>query len=104
MERDESPTEACRRELAEEIGLDLPPGELLGVDWRPARSAGRPARFRFVFDMGEHDADALRIELQRSELSAWRWAHRDEALAVLKPDTAALLTARRGATGYLEHR
>lgn len=97
LERDESPTDACRREVAEEVGLDLTPGELLAVDWRPA------SRFRFVFDMGEHDADTLRIELQRSELSSWRWATPDDALTALKPDTATLLTTPRGTTGYVEH-
>lgn len=104
VEQDESPTDACRRELVEEVGLDLPPGDLLAVDWRPARRAGRNARFRFVFDMGEHEADALQVRLQLSELSAWRWATQADALAVLKPDTAALLTAGHGSTVYLEHR
>jgi len=33
----ESPLAACRRELAEEIGLDRPVGRVLTVDWIPAR-------------------------------------------------------------------
>jgi 8-oxo-dGTP diphosphatase len=37
VEADESPRAACRREVAEEIGLDRPPGRLLAVDWVAAR-------------------------------------------------------------------
>src|ERR1700685_2203694 len=39
-EADESPHAACRREVAEELGLDRPPGRVLAVDWVPARTIG----------------------------------------------------------------
>ncbi|HEY6791280.1 MAG TPA: NUDIX domain-containing protein [Trebonia sp.] len=32
MEAEESPHAACRREVAEELGLDRPPGRVLAVD------------------------------------------------------------------------
>jgi 8-oxo-dGTP diphosphatase len=35
VEVDESPCLAAQREVHEEIGLDIEPGELLVVDWRP---------------------------------------------------------------------
>lgn len=101
IERGEPPTTACRRELLEELGVDLVPGPLYAVTWRPARRGS--ARFGFIFDMGCHES--LPIRLQATELSTWRWATPEEALPLLKPDvTAALTTAATGPTTaiYLE--
>jgi 8-oxo-dGTP pyrophosphatase MutT (NUDIX family) len=44
VEKEESPYAACRREVAEELGLDRSPGRVLVVDWvpsRPERPEGR---------------------------------------------------------------
>jgi 8-oxo-dGTP diphosphatase len=87
--------------LREELGVDLEPGPLHAVTWRPSRRGS--ARFGFIFDMGSHQS--LQIRLQAAELSAWRWATPEEALPLLKPDVAAALTT--AATGpttavYLE--
>jgi ADP-ribose pyrophosphatase YjhB (NUDIX family) len=51
----QSPRAACRREVAEELGLDRPPGRVLAVDWVPARTIGPdqtllPDRMTIVFD------------------------------------------------------
>ena len=37
VEAEESPHAACRREVAEELGLDRAPGRVLAVDWVPSR-------------------------------------------------------------------
>lgn len=37
VEAKESPHAACRREVAEELGLDRPVGRVLAVDWVPSR-------------------------------------------------------------------
>jgi 8-oxo-dGTP pyrophosphatase MutT (NUDIX family) len=37
VEKEESPHAACRREVAEELGLDRVPGRVLVVDWVPSR-------------------------------------------------------------------
>ena len=37
VEKEESPYAACRREVAEELGLDRPPGRVQVVDWVPSR-------------------------------------------------------------------
>ena len=37
VEAEESPQLACRREVAEELGLDRPTGRILAVDWVPSR-------------------------------------------------------------------
>jgi hypothetical protein len=36
VEKEESPHAACRREVAEELGLDRVPGRVLVVDWVPS--------------------------------------------------------------------
>ncbi|MEU4290244.1 NUDIX hydrolase [Kribbella sp. NPDC026596] len=50
-EYDESPYDACRREVKEEIGLDLEIGPLLVVDWVPVLGPWTDA-LAFVFDGG----------------------------------------------------
>src|SRR5580698_11400574 len=51
VEAEESPQAACRREVAEELGLDRPPGRVLAVDWVPSRGA-RPEGLVVVYDGG----------------------------------------------------
>jgi 8-oxo-dGTP pyrophosphatase MutT (NUDIX family) len=97
IEPGEPPTTACRRELREELGVDLEPGRLHAVTWRPSR---RSARLLFVFDMGSHES--LPIRLQISELAEWRWSTPEEALPLLKPDVAAALTTGSKTAVYLE--
>jgi 8-oxo-dGTP diphosphatase len=50
VEPGESPAAACRRELMEELRLDIPTGRLLLVDWAPAPNEGD--KLLFVFDGG----------------------------------------------------
>ncbi|MFJ9339864.1 NUDIX domain-containing protein [Streptomyces sp. NPDC101733] len=67
----ESPRTAARRESAEEIGLDLPLGRLLAVDW--SLGAGRPPLAAYLYDGGVLDADQLAsIRLQEEELLSWK--------------------------------
>src|SRR5207249_1778456 len=51
LEPDEPPHACCARELEEELGLRLPIGRLLVVDW-VAPTKDRRAFFGFVFDGG----------------------------------------------------
>ncbi len=57
-EADESPLQACRREVREEIGLDLPIGRALVIDWIPVRGPW-PDQLAFVFDGGLLDAATI---------------------------------------------
>ncbi|MEU3775769.1 NUDIX domain-containing protein [Streptomyces sp. NPDC032472] len=101
----ETPREAARREVREELGLELEPGRLLGVNW--SHKPGRPARIRFLYDGGVLAADTLaRIRLSPIELLRWRAAAPDELRNLVKPSLRrqikACLRARDRGTGPLE--
>ncbi|MFG2981240.1 NUDIX domain-containing protein [Streptomyces sp. NPDC048258] len=101
----ETPRGAARREVHEEIGLDLAPGRLLAVDW--SHKPGRLARVRFVYDGGVLDAPALaRIRLNPGEHLEWRTATpaalRDLVKPSLRRRVTACLTARTTGAGPLE--
>ena len=84
MEADgETPWEACRREVREEVGLDVVDGRLIAVDFlRPKPS--KPGGMRFLFDCGVlPDSVLASIRLQEEELSEHRLVERDEALVLL---------------------
>jgi ADP-ribose pyrophosphatase YjhB (NUDIX family) len=59
VEAEESPHAACRREVAEELGLDRPVGRILAVDWVPSRPE-RPEGLILVYDGGMLTADDIR--------------------------------------------
>jgi 8-oxo-dGTP diphosphatase len=84
MEADgETPWEACRREVREEVGLDVAAGRLVAVDFlRPKPS--KPGGLRFLFDCGVlPDSLLSSISLQEEELSEHRLVDPDEALRLL---------------------
>ena len=78
----ESPEDACARELKEELGLDLPLGPLLLVDWRPARAERPRPTVSFIFDAGILESPE-RIRLQEDELDDHGFFAPDEAAARL---------------------
>ncbi|MET3986826.1 NUDIX hydrolase [Streptomyces sp. PvR034] len=87
----ESPRGAARRESAEEIGLDLPLGRLLAVDW--TLGPGRPPLVAYLFDGGVLDADQLAaVRLQEEELISWRLVEPAELTDYL-PGALGLRTA-----------
>ncbi len=100
MEADgESPWEACRREVREEVGLDVAHGRLAAVDFlRPKRS--RPGGIRFVFDCGVlSDAVLDSITLQVEELSEHRLVDAEEAIALLSGPLSRRVSAVLAAPG-----
>jgi ADP-ribose pyrophosphatase YjhB (NUDIX family) len=107
MEADgETPWEGCRREVREEVGLDVTHGQLVAVDFlRPRRrDAGG---MRFLFDCGVFEDDELAaIRLQEEELSEHRLAPPAEALEILsgplRRRVGAALGAGPGECVYLE--
>lgn len=90
----ESPEAACARELKEEIGLSLPLGPLLLVDWRPARAERPRPTVSFIFDAGTLDSPE-RIRLQEDELDDHAFFEPAEAAARLGPVAGRLPVALR---------
>jgi 8-oxo-dGTP pyrophosphatase MutT (NUDIX family) len=91
-EYDESPYEACCREIQEELGLALEIGPLLVVDWVPALGVWTDA-LAFVFDGGVLDPPAIaRLKLDPVEARTHEFLTLDEASPRLRPSLARRLT------------
>ena len=103
LEEGETPSEACRREVREELGLDVNVGQALVVDWAPHPAEGD--KLLFVFDGGTLTADQhAAIEFTDGEIL--EWAYVDPArLGDYVVDRLArrLRAAVPGETRYLEH-
>ena len=83
IETDESPHTCVVREVEEELGMVLPIGRLLCIEYQ-SRSAKRSDNLRLIFDGGVLDDSHLaRIHLPASELSEYRFVQLDEALRLL---------------------
>lgn len=79
VEAGESPYDACRREVAEELGLHVSPERLLGVDYRRAVDGVRGDALRFVFLGGVlSPRDTSQIRLNPEELTEWRFVEHEE--------------------------
>lgn len=101
----ESPAAACRREIQEELGLDVVPLRLLVVDWAPNGIEGD--KILYVFDCGSVE-DERKIVLDGKELDHWEWVAVDDLADWLIPRLARRLRhAFEAITGdasiYLEH-
>ncbi len=103
-EHGEPPHAGCAREIAEEIGLELPVGGLLAIDWsQPYGPETRPI-MHFLFDGGALD-DGAGIVLQREELDDFRFTDPAEVSGYLAPYgvrrvAAALAGRASGAAVY----
>lgn len=73
LEPDESPMQACQREVKEELGISPPVGELLCVDW-VAPQFPWDGGLMFVFDGGTLTADQIAdVRLCPEELAAFEF-------------------------------
>ncbi|MEU6904377.1 NUDIX hydrolase [Streptomyces coeruleorubidus] len=107
VEADEHPHATCRREITEELGLDLPPSAVLAVhsfsphhpDLQPATAC--PGEIRFVFDGGTLRPDQVEaIRLPHEELSEYAFLETRDAVQRLRPvDGQIMLAAYRARLG-----
>jgi hypothetical protein len=88
VERGESPRDCLRREVLEELGIDIEVGDLLTVDWLPPW-AGWDDACLLMFDLGRIDAALTsRMRLQPREIAAVHWADADVARRHCRPQVA----------------
>ncbi|MER7937707.1 MULTISPECIES: NUDIX hydrolase [unclassified Streptomyces] len=107
VEPGEHPHVTCRREITEELGLDLPLSAVLAVhsfsrnhpDLRPGLPC--PGEVRFVFDGGILTSDQMEaIRLPHEELSEYAFVETREAMQRLRPvDGKIMLAAYRARLG-----
>ncbi|MFB9731911.1 NUDIX hydrolase [Ornithinimicrobium kibberense] len=88
----ETPVASLEREVCEELGVDLPVGDLLAVDWLPPYKQWADALL-LVFDLGVHPDLLDRAVLQRTELRSVHWCTLAEAADHVAPYVARLLTS-----------
>lgn len=107
VEAGETPSDACRREIEEELGLQIALGRLLVVDWAPSGTEGD--KVLFVFDGGVLGADQLgKIRLAEAEIASFEFVDlavaADRMIPRLARRVASAVRARsKGITLYLEH-
>ena len=93
VEAEESPQAACRREVAEELGLDRPVGRVLALDWVPSRPE-RPEGLIVVYDGGvlaANDIDAIVVE--DGELAGYDFVPPDRVPGRVTPLVARRISA-----------
>jgi 8-oxo-dGTP diphosphatase len=105
LEHGEPPHVGCRREVAEELGIDIEPGPLLVVGWAGPDGTRPKPIVHFVFDGGVL-TDDIPIRLQASELDDYRFVDAGKLARYLPPVisarvTAALRSRGTGAAVYL---
>jgi 8-oxo-dGTP diphosphatase len=105
VEPGESPSEACRREVAAELGVSIKgPKRLLSIDYRGSTEE----YIMFIFDCGTFTDDMVKQITLPPQLLEYRFATHEEALGLLRRNSAKRLTPTleaRTKTGiaYLEH-
>lgn len=100
----ESPATCVARELREELGLELPVGDLLTTSWLPPYRGWDDAVI-FLFDLGVLPADrAASFVLEPREIAAVHWVAPADLDACAAPYAARLVRAALdpGRPAYLE--
>jgi 8-oxo-dGTP diphosphatase len=99
VEAEESPQLACRREVAEELGLDRPAGRILAVDWIPSRPE-LPEGLIIIYDGGTLTASEVSaIRVPADELAGFALVPADRVAERVKPLLARQVSAALAALG-----
>ena len=100
VDPEESPRATLRRELREELGVDLPVGELLAVNWLPPYKQWEDALL-LVFDVGTHPTLTDGVQLQPSEVLAVHWVDPAEVGSHVAPYVARHLDSLLSGDGII---
>lgn len=106
-EANEPPAQAVRREISEELGIDLPIGQVLCVDWVPPHGPWDDL-LAFVFDAGVLDDHAIKnLRLTDGELTGYDFCTEEQTRRRLRPRAsrrvrAALSSLASGSPQYLQ--
>lgn len=93
VEVNESPAEACRREVREELGIDVEVGELLCVDYNHS-TPDYVESLMFLFRIASLTPQRVQtITVATSELSEYRFCTLDQARDLLPERVARRLAA-----------
>lgn len=106
---DESPREACLREVKEEIGLDIKDIKFLSVDYRRNTGSAKGESLQFLFYGGILKSnDIATIKLQENELSEYKFAEIKDITSlfnevlVQRVKIALEMAAKENKPAYLE--
>lgn len=108
IELDESPLDACKREILEELSLRVAPTDLLCIDYGAA-TAEKSESLQFVFDGGQLSQKEIgTIHLQENELSGFQFVDSQKAEQLLSGSLAkrvlkALAVKSNAENPYIEH-
>ena len=84
-EANEAPHEAARREIREELGIDLNVSDLLCVEWVPPHGPWDDS-LMFIFDGGELSQEQIAgLKIVDRELDDFRFCTKAEAAQMLRP-------------------
>jgi 8-oxo-dGTP diphosphatase len=93
VEAEESPQAACRREVAEELGLDRPAGRILAVDWVPSRPE-LPEGLIIIYDGGTLSSSEISaIRVPPDELAGFALVPADAVAERVAPPLARQISA-----------
>jgi 8-oxo-dGTP diphosphatase len=93
VEAEESPQAACRREVAEELGLDRPTGRILAVDWVPSRPE-LPEGLIVIYDGGTLTSSEISaIQVPADELAGFALVPAGEVAGRVTPLLARQIAA-----------
>jgi 8-oxo-dGTP diphosphatase len=96
LEDGEPPDVGCAREVREELGISVPVGPLLAVDWIPPEGLRPRPLVAFVFDGGVL-TDPSVIVLQESELDEFRFVPTTDVAQYLPPHMTVRVTSAHAA-------
>ena len=96
VEEGESPAAACRREVEEELGLVVPVGDLICVDYNPT-TEDYVESLMFLFEIPRlTEQQEESIVVQAEEISEWRYCDLAEARELLGERVGRRLAAVLG--------